>query len=72
MIFEDDDKVRLTRSELNLLRQRNAANGETITDVKMRGHLLAAIIGGLSMERTREMLEFIEGLSGEDSGARHE
>ena len=71
MIFEDDDEVRLTKSEMKLLRQRNAVNGVTIADVKTREQLLEAIVGGLCMERAREMLEFIEGLSEEDSGGRH-
>lgn len=71
MIFESDDKVRLTKSEMKLLRQRNAANGETIAEVTTREQLLEAIVGGLSMERAREMLEFIEELSEQDSGGRH-
>lgn len=71
MIFEDDDNVRLTKSERNLLRRRNAANGETIVDVQTREQLLTGIIGGLPEERAREMLEFIEGVAAEDCGDRH-
>jgi hypothetical protein len=71
MIFEGDDEVRLTRSELNLLRKRNATNGEAVGDVKTREQLLSAIIGGLSADNARQMLEFVEGLSDQDSGGRH-
>lgn len=71
MIFEGDDKVRLTKSEMNLLRQRNAANGEIITEVRTREQLLKAIIGGLSIERAREMLAFIEALPDDGSGGPH-
>lgn len=72
MIFENDDKVRLTKSEMKLLRQRNVANGEAIADVKTREQLLSAIIGGLSDDRARQMLEFIDGLTDQDPGDRHE
>jgi hypothetical protein len=71
MIFEGDDKVRLTKSEMKLLRQRNAANGEIITEIRTREQLLEAIIGGLSIERAREMLAFIEGLPDDGSGGPH-
>lgn len=71
MIFEGDDKVRLTKSEMKFLRQRNAANGEVITEVRTREQLLKAIIGGLPIERVREMLAFIEALPDDGSGGPH-
>jgi hypothetical protein len=60
MIFEDESRVRLTKSELNLLRQRNAQNGVALNEVNTRDELLKAVIDGLPPEFVEDMLEFME------------
>lgn len=66
MIFRDKTRVRLTRSELNLLRQRNAQNGIVIAEVKTTPQLLEAVIGGLSPERADDLLAFMDAHSTSD------
>ncbi len=60
MIFLDGNKVRLTRSELKLLRERNAQQGNSLAPIETAADLCAAVIGGLSYERCAEMLAFMD------------
>lgn len=63
MIFEKHARVRLTKSELNFLRQRNAQNGSIVNDIATVDEFLKAVIGGLSSERVVDLLEFMESAS---------
>lgn len=67
MIFQDKRRVRLTTSELNLLRRRNAQQGETVSEINTVGELYRAIIGGLPADRCAEMLAFMESESPQQS-----
>lgn len=71
MIFEKNDRVRLTPGEFNRLRQLNARNGEAVNDIKTRDELLAATLGALSSELATDMLEFLETGSSQLTQKRH-
>lgn len=60
MIFETQSRVRLTKSELNMLRQRNARNGNVVAAIGTVDQLHEALIGGLSTQQARDMLDFLE------------
>lgn len=60
MIFEDDSRVRLTRSELNALRRANAKNGLTLGKVVTARELLEAVVNGLPQERAEDLLAFLD------------
>lgn len=60
MIFDKDSRVRVTNSELNFLRQRNAHHGNIITRIATVDELLNAVIGGLPSEIAADLLEYLE------------
>jgi hypothetical protein len=60
MILDDKGNVRLTKSELNKLRQENAKNGEVLGSIKTDQDLLAAALSGLPNDILNDMLEFFE------------
>lgn len=60
MIRDNKGNVRLTKSELNKLRQENAKQGEVLGSIKTDDDLLAAALNGLPNEIINDMLEFFE------------
>lgn len=70
MIFEDDSRIRLTRSELNSLRRANAKNGRAIGKVDTARDLLDAVVNGLPQERAEELLAFLDQNEGGSGSAR--
>jgi hypothetical protein len=60
MIRDSKCNVRLTKSELNKLRQENAKQGEVLGTIKTDQDLLAAALNGLPNEIVNDMLEFFE------------
>ena len=61
MLF-DRHGVRLTRSELNQLRQANARAGNALNHVRSREELIDAIIHGLPESTQRDLHTFLEEL----------
>lgn len=60
MIFEEDGRVRLTNDELNRLRMYAAQNGYVVDRIRTTDDLLEATILGLTDDRVRHMLTFME------------
>jgi len=67
VIFLDGSKVRLTRSELKLLRERNEQQGNALAPIETVADLCAAAIAGLSDERCAEMLAFIDAVTASET-----
>ncbi len=59
-MIRDGNKIRLTRDELNKLRQANAKQGHAINDVRTMAECLQACLGALDVETQADMLEFLE------------
>ncbi len=53
-------KIRLSRDELNKLRQDNALQGRVVNDVRTMSEYWEAAIGALDDETQADMLEFLE------------
>ena len=60
MIFGTNGSVRLTRGELNMLRQANALNGHAVTAIRTRDELMEAALDGLPPGLQSDLLEFLE------------
>ena len=60
MFFLSNDRIRLTASELNDIRSANARQGQVVDQIRTRGELLAAVIGGLSPELVVDLLQFMQ------------
>lgn len=67
MIIGNDGRVRLTPSELNRLRRHAAKNGFVVETIGTLGEYLEASILGLTDDRVRDMLEFIDTLNNTSS-----
>jgi hypothetical protein len=59
MIFESPSRVHLTRRELNELRQRAAASGHCVNQVRTPAQLLQAVLDALPIERQADLLAFL-------------
>ena len=60
MIVEKGGRVRLTSSELDLLRMRAALNGRTVGPIDTLDDLLYAIIDALQPSMAAGLLAFLE------------
>lgn len=60
MFFVSRERVRLTTSELNHLRQAAGRNGHAVNRIDSPGDLLQATLDGLAPERQADLLEFLE------------
>lgn len=59
MIKTSDNHIRLTDTELNVLRRRAAKNGIAVNAVSTVSQLLEAIIDGLDETTVNDMLDFL-------------
>lgn len=60
MIKTSNHRIRLTDSELNVLRQRAARRGIAVNAVSTTPELLEAIINGLDDATVNDLLEFLD------------
>lgn len=60
MIKIGNHRVRLTTTELNVLRQRAAQNGIAVNGVCTEAELLEGIIAGLDDATAKDMLAFLD------------
>ncbi|MFL6600749.1 MAG: hypothetical protein ACJ8R9_05405 [Steroidobacteraceae bacterium] len=68
MIFAPNQSVRLTKGELNLLRQAAAKNGIVVNHIRTRDELLQATIDGLPPKTQDDLLEFLKAVETDRSG----
>ncbi len=60
MLSNFNGKIKLTKSELNMLRQYAARNGHAVNQINTLEALFSASIAALSPALQEDMLEFME------------